>query len=92
MAKKPYKFKKQHLYYIVWYDAYTTQSSWLTEEELEEQSNHSYLVHTIGWCYNETKDYVSLTQSVGGTENSGKCFSNTFVIPRAWIKTIKKMS
>lgn len=93
MATKKNKrqFEDHALYFVEWQDAHTTEDRWMPIEDVEEQSK-PFICRTVGWVTAQTEITVSLTQTCGRTENSASMYSNTFVIPRGWITTIKKLS
>jgi len=72
---------------IEWYDAWSSDSGWHTEDELKEVLKTEAVVTQIGEIIYETNNYIILVDSkVGNTD-----YGTVHGIPRNWIKSIKSL-
>lgn len=78
---------KHPLVYVEWIDA-ESDPEWGDAKSIEEWAEKECVIYDIGWMIARTKKYIVITNQF--THDSG--FGNRTKIPRAWIKTIKKIT
>jgi hypothetical protein len=75
----------REVYLIRWIDAYSIDK-WHPKEEMAEKFDMGFMVHSVGFLFEESDDYISLLQNVEGESVSGM-----INIPRDCIREKTKL-
>lgn len=74
------------LVYLQWCDAFEYTDGWLGLEEVRESAkSQDWLVHSVGWLIEDTKQYVLIASAW----NQDGSFSGVLKIPTTWVKRRK---
>jgi len=75
------KSKRMPRIEVEWFDAATSTGGWTDNEEAKRVVGLSK-IHTIGWLFKETKEYLTVVQSYSDTSHN---ILGDTSIPKPWI-------